>query len=243
MKIGLYCTVSSKELNLALATLRFAELSEYVFKIAILVTDAKRNKPQKISNKITLYQQNFGNGYNIPVADGGYNQIDARNFLIEKLNDADVDWIIMHDADDIYDISFYQFISTQCKTTDAVTCSCFSLRHDMSICVPLVKSRFIQGKTLYDSHTRAWKKSLNLKYEKSPGIEKYYLNHSRHCGVIFPDNLRISYTDGLYHFHLHALLNKRHSKKIAGYSTVPHTIPESIDCFLKENAKIFLKHR
>lgn len=239
MKIGLYCTVSSREFRLALATLNYAGLSDHIFNIAILITDGVPDKPRKLSKKITLYSQSFGSGYSVSVADGGYDQIAARNFLLERLADTDVDWLMMHDADDIYLNDYYDFISDECITADAVTCSCFSLRPGPEICIPPEKKRYIQGKILYDPHTRIWKKNLNLRYEKSAGIEKYFANHSRHCGVIFPGDMKISCTDGVYHFHLHALLNKRHSEKISTYSHPDCTIPESINHFLEINNGLF----
>lgn len=239
MKIGIYCTVSKDEFELALATLNFAGLSDYVFKIAVLITDVRPEMPKKLTEKITVYSQDFGAGYNLAVATGGYDQIAARNFLIEKLNVTEVDWLMMHDADDLYDPDYYRYISEQCGMADAVTCSCFSLRPGPEICVPMGKARNINGRTLYDPHTRIWKKNLGLKYEKSVGIEKIFANHSRHCGVKFSEHMNIFSTDGLYHFHLHGLLNKRHSKKISTYSSHNCILPESIGCFLKKNNWLF----
>ena len=192
-----------------------------------------------ITEKITVYSENFGAGYNTSITDGGYDQIAARNFLIEKLNATDVDWLLMHDADDLYDLDYYRYISEECGKMDAVTCSCFSLRPGPEICVPLEKTKNIQGVMLYDPHTRIWKKKLGLKYKKSVGVEKYFANHSRHCGVIFPKGINVSCTDGLYHFHLHALLKKRHSEKIIAYSFHGCTLPEGIGYFLENNSLFF----
>lgn len=239
MKIGIYCTVNKVEFRLALSTLHFASLSSHVSHIAILITDGEVDEAKYHSKKITIYSQNFGVGYNISIADGGYDQVAARNFLIEKLTATDADWIMMHDADDIYALDYYRFITERCATANAVTCSCFSLRPGPEVCVPQAKTQYWQGKTLYDPHTRIWKKTLGLRYEKSEGIEKYFPNHSRHCGVNFPAPINIFHTDGLYHFHLHALLNKRHSEKIAAYSRIDCIIPESINNFLEENKELF----
>lgn len=150
---------------------------------------------------------------------------------------------MMHDADDIYLHDYYNFISGECMAADAVTCSCFSLRPGPEICIPQEKIRYIQGKILYDPHTRIWKKNLNLRYDKSDGVEKYFVNHSRHCGVIFPEDMNIISTDGIYHFHLHALLNKRHSKKISAYSHQCILLPESIDHYLKKTIGFFHNDR
>ncbi|WGE31143.1 hypothetical protein PHA77_19050 (plasmid) [Edwardsiella tarda] len=242
MKIGLYCTVSKREFHLALTTLSFAGLSDYVFRIVILITDEESDVSRKITEKITVYSQNFGSGYSRAVADGGYDQIAARNFLIEKLSATDTDWLLMHDADDIYDLDYYRFISEECRKADAVTCSCFSLRAGNEVCVPLEKTWNIKDRILYNPHTRIWKKTLNLRYKKSVDIENFFVNHSRHCGVVFPEHMNIIVTDGLYHFHLHALLNKRHSKKILAYSNYNCILPKRINDFLEENDGFFINH-
>ncbi|MFK8260625.1 hypothetical protein ACFL9S_22915 [Erwinia sp. AnSW2-5] len=231
--------MSSREFHLALATLTYAGISEYVSNISILITDGIPDKPRKLSEKITLYSQNFGSGYSVSLEDGGYDQIAARNFLLDILAETDVDWLMMHDADDIYLLDYYDFISDKCMASDAVTCSCFTVRSGPEICIPQEKKRYIQGKALHDPHTRIWKRNLNLRYKKSEGIEKYFANHSRHCGVIFPGEINISCTEGVYHFHLHALLNKRHSEKISAYSHPDLRFPESINHFLETNSGLF----
>ena len=239
MKIGIYCTVSSRELHIALATLHFAEVCEHVFNIAILITDGEPVNPRNISEKITVYSRDFGAGYDLSIADGGYDQIAARNFLIDILSDTDADWLMMHDADDVYLYEFYRFISEECNAVDAVTCSCITVRPGPELCVPQAKKQHVQGRTLYDPHTRFWKKKLGLRFKKSEGVEQHFVNHSRHCGVFFPRELHILSIDGLYHFHLHALFNKRHSDKIANYARLDCIFPENIGHFLKTNSWLF----
>lgn len=239
MKIGIYCTVSSKELSLALATLKYSEYSDYVSDIVILITDGISGDARKLTDKITIYSENFGSGYSKSIEDGGYDQISARNYIIDKLGVSRADWLLMHDADDIYNTDFYRYISLECNTSDAVTCSCFSVRPDITLCAPDKKNKATYSCGLLDPHTRAWKKSLGLRYEKSEGIEKYFVNHSRHCGVVFPEGINISCTNGMYHFHLHALLKKRHSSKILTFPVIDREIPEDIRLFLENNKVIF----
>ncbi|MDU4840047.1 MAG: glycosyltransferase family A protein [Leclercia adecarboxylata] len=222
-----------------MATLHFAELSEYVFSIAILITDGEEDEPRYISDKIIIYSRNFGAGYNLAIVNGGYDQIAARNYLMDKLSDTDVDWLMMHDADDVYHHEYYRYISERCIEADAVTCSCFTVRFGPEICVPQLKKKYVKGTVLYDPHTRIWKKNLGLRFKKSEGVEKHFVNHSRHCGVVFPNEINILCIDGLYHFHLHALFNKRHSEKIANYIRLDCLLPETIDSFLKTNSGIF----
>ncbi len=240
MKIGIYCTVCRHELNLALATLHFAESSEYISDIAILITDDKNCAATRLTDKITIYSENFGSGYSRSIQDGGYDQIAARNYLLEKMEETEADWILMHDADDIYGIDFYQYIVAVGIDSDAVTCSCYTVTTDLDLCAPANKVQLTGPALLVDPHTRAWKKSLGLRYVKSDGVEKFFSNHSRHCGVIFPEDITLSCTGGLYHFHLHALLNKRHSQKISGFPVLDYTLPENIRQFLENNNELFI---
>ncbi|CAI0846062.1 hypothetical protein [Serratia quinivorans] len=244
MNIGIYCTVSTKEFPLAMATLHFAETSDYVSNIVVLITDGAQSDIKKITEKITVYTENFGAGYSISIENGGYNQISARNFLIEKLENTESEWLMMHDADDLYDLDFYRFISEECMNFDAVTCSCFSLRWayggEIELSVPILKSiHLMNGHKFHDPHTRVWKKALNLRYEKSSGIENHFSNHSRHCGVIFPFDFKVACTDSAYHFHLHALLNKRHSGKINDFTRIDYILSVQIRYFIEINNEFF----
>lgn len=164
VKTAIYATVSSDELALAMITPGYAASSGYVSDIIILVTDKQYEKPKRISEKITLYYADFGSGYECSIENSGYNQIAARNFLIEKIENTDAEWILMHDADDLYDRQLYEFIATQSADADAVTCSCFTLRQNREICVPVGRSGKIYGEEIHDPHTRIWRKSLNLRY-------------------------------------------------------------------------------
>ncbi|MDH1089276.1 hypothetical protein N5C79_22565 [Pantoea brenneri] len=239
MKIGIYCTVSIKEFSVAMATLRFAELSDIVHCIVILITDISFSKPRKTSKKITVYSMNLGSGYDVSVRNGGYDQISARNFLIDRLSDTEADWIMLHDADDIYHLDYYLYVSETFMNTDAITCSCFSVNPGFNLCSPPSKTKQVDGKILYNPHTRIWRKDKDLRYEKTAGIEYYFTNHTRHCGVIFPKSMNISIADGLYHFHLHALLNKRHSSKILNYPALKLNIPREVKNHLEINKEVF----
>ncbi|WP_411755121.1 hypothetical protein [Serratia sp. (in: enterobacteria)] len=237
--IGIYCTVCSNELAISLATLGEASRSSSVSKIIILLTDSLFESTYQLSNKITLCMRNFGKGYDTSIEEGGYDQVSARNYTLDFLDTEDIDWVMMHDADDIYDPDFYDFILETHSYNDAVTCSCFTFRDINTLCVPQRKELAFNGSIFHDPHTRIWKKSLNLRYEKSKGVEGYFVNHSRHCGVVFPETTMFGFTDRPWHFHLHALLNKRHSKKIFEYPIVNIEPPVSVKEFLERNLQAF----
>lgn len=237
--IGIYCTVCSSELCISLATLEQALYSEAIKKIIILVTDSIFDGVYGLSDKISIHFRNFGKGYNISLTDGGYDQISARNYALDLLDAEKIQWVMMHDADDFYEHTFFDFIIKNHTNDDAITCSCFSMIDKKTLGVPPSKLFIADGMNIYDPHTRIWKKSLNLRYEKSKGIEKYFSNHSRHCGVKFPHSTIFGFTDKPWHFHLHAIFNKRNSHEIKNFALCDVKIPYSLRKFIEINEHVF----
>ncbi len=235
--VGLYCAVCSQELAIALITLTHAAKSEYVKYIVIVLTDSLFSTESRLAEKIILYGRNFGKGFEEDFNNGGYDQISARNFALDCLyKQGGIDWVMQHDADDLYMAGLYEFAVKNTEKYEALTCSCFSLKNiDTVGASPMKKYIFQDDKILFDPHTRIWKKSLGLVFEKSQEIEQRFLNHSRHCGVSFPSFVRYGVTVQPWHFHLHALLKKRHTEIIAEYPSINVDIPIELKIFFNEN--------
>lgn len=235
-RVGIYCTVNCEELSLAIMTLSYSAQSEYVKRIVIIQTDSFSNSQIKLTEKIFLYTRNFGKGYDLSIPKGGYDQISARNFALDILyNDADIDWVMLHDADDLYLVESYPAVFEGINEHDALTCSCFSLRSQNKLCCSAGKIfTGDDGAILYDPHTRIWKKKLGLRYEMSSDIQNKFSNYSRHCGVFFPPQVNFYFFKQAWHFHLHALFNKRHTDKISAYPCIEIELPEEVKNFIKK---------
>lgn len=234
--VGLYCTVCSEELAIALATLSHSVKSKCVRCIVIILTDALYECEFQLNDKMLLFTRNYGKGFDISIEHGGYDQISARNFSLDVLEKySDSDWVMQHDADDLYVSECYEYIVNKCEHYDALACSCFTLKDINTLCAAPGKKRSAHsGKYLYNPHIRIWKKHYRFRYEKSKEIGKYFHNHSRHCGISFPGSMNIGIIDQAWHFHLHALLDKRHSKEIKEYPFVNIEIPQEIKSFLQK---------
>jgi len=217
--VGIFCTVSSNELLLAFKTLSFAARSEFVSNILILITDngninqnyAFLESSECFSHKFEVKCGNYGSGYETSIRDGGYDQISARNAALDILYKKDVDWVMQHDADDVYDLSFYEKICTDYAEHQAVMTECYTLNSTSSYIVNSKMYKDMYGKKLINPHIRVWKKELNLKFHKSKLVSDKYANETRHCGVEFPDGMKLILIKKPSHYHLHRLLNKRHS--------------------------------
>lgn len=232
---GLYCTVSKDELHIALSTLTHAAKSEFVKCIVIVVTDSSCQTFSSINDKTYVICRNYGKGYNVSIELGGYDQISARNSALDFLEiSPDVEWVMQHDADDLYQLECYERIISEYENFDAIACSCFTFKDKQTVCAPASKCQMQStGKFIYDPHIRIWKKKMGLRFEKSPDIEKHFSNTSRHCGVKLPDKTKVAITEQPWHFHLHALLGKRHSEKIALYPVIQENIPDEIASFIR----------
>ncbi|HEY3589424.1 MAG TPA: hypothetical protein VGL07_04960 [Buttiauxella sp.] len=235
-RVGIYCTVNSEELALAIMTLTYSAQSEYVRRIIIVQTDSFINSKVQLTDKITLYTRNFGKGYDLSITEGGYDQIAARNFALDILYDCtDIDWVMLHDADDLYLKEGYRNAFDGIDEYDALTCSCLSLKGKNKIRCSARKSFTTnEGIVLHDPHTRIWKKNLGLHYEMSSGIEQTFSNVSRHCGVFFSHGITFCIFKHAWHFHLHALFNKRHTDKISDYPFITIELPEEVKDFIKK---------
>ncbi|QDX29352.1 hypothetical protein [Dickeya poaceiphila] len=242
--IGIYCTVSSDELQLALHTLSIAACSEYVSHILILITDRETVDRKLLSlnflgssvDKLIIACGDYGSGYEISLSDGGYDQVSARNDALEMIYKKDVDWVMQHDADDIYDSAFYAKICKDCGAYEAVMTECYTLNSLSSYVVNSKLLKNIYGRTLINPHIRVWKKKLGLKYKRSALVSKTYANETRHCGVEFPDRMNLLLVKKPSHYHLHRLLNKRHS----GFLDAGETLDIKLDDHIKEKVKMLI---
>ncbi|MBK0099636.1 hypothetical protein IBT49_26955 [Erwinia sp. S63] len=242
--IGIYCTVSSDELQLALKTLSIAAKSKFVTDIIILITDIDEFDSNAISfdlfrentEKINIFNGNYGYGYETSIQDGGYDQISARNDALRIIYSKKVDWIMQHDADDIYDLDFYEKVCLACSKQQAIMTECYTLNSFSTYVVNGKLLKNIYGQTLLNPHIRIWKRELALEFKKSRITPSFYVNETRHCGVEFPDGMKFIIIKKPSHYHLHRLLNKRHSSILDKGET--HEIKLNDD--IKEHLKTIL---
>ncbi|WP_336369283.1 hypothetical protein [Rahnella perminowiae] len=242
--VGIFCTVSSDELQLAFKTLSIAARSEFVSKILILITDNESINENFISldssdifsHKFEVECGNYGSGYETAIRDGGYDQVSARNAALDILYKKDVDWVMQHDADDVYDLSFYERICTDYAEHQAIMTECYTLNSNSSYIVNSKLCKVMYGKKLINPHIRVWKRELKLKFNKSKRVSDTYANETRHCGVEFPDGMKLILIKKPSHYHLHRLLNKRHSNFLDKGNTHEIKLEEE----LKEKLKTIL---
>jgi hypothetical protein len=234
--IGIYCTVSKEEYYLALLTLERMAENDCVSCIIIVITDSEENfvNYALFNGKAEVYSRNFGSGYDLSLEDGGYDQIGARNFALELLEQRDCEWILQHDADEYYTFAFLNSLENKYQDYDALLCSCITLASDDTQVYDPKHVRKTQFSRFINPHVRIWRKSLSLRFEKSPGVERRFKNVSRHCGVNFKDGLKLVGITDHVHYHFHYILKKRHYKKLKDFEKIPIVISGEVRYLLTQ---------
>lgn len=215
--VGIWCTLSSDEYSYLPYTLANAVANPAVRRIVIVVTGPSEpiefGRLSAISGKFHEVFRPFGHGYDRSVDDGGYDQVSARNFALELVESSDVEWLMQYDADDYYHEGIFGILGEIEAPHDYVTCPCYTVTSLEGYWYTEALMRSFDGIMLLNPHTRIWRRDLKLRYQISPRAIATQINHTRHCGVVFPPKSRslAAILNEPYHFHLHCLLGKRYA--------------------------------
>ena len=215
--VGIWCAVSEAEYSLLHYTMRNL-LEHDAIRIALIVHTGTR-RPHNYGTlasrfaKVHELHRNFGDGYSRSLGNGGYDQLSARNYSLQLIENCGVEWLLQFDADDYYDPDLISICARLDERYDAVSCSCLTLTSETHYWYEPGLEKAIGGKRLLDPHTRIWRSSLKKRFELCPIASKRYENITRHCGVPFTNHpyWHFKVVEGPFHFHLHCLLGKRHA--------------------------------
>ncbi|MEL0438301.1 hypothetical protein [Phycobacter sp. K97] len=154
--------------------------------------------------------KDFGSGLDRAVADGGFDQIAARNHAQRLVEEAKPDWIIRNDADEILLNAALDAVAQTGDRYDLITFDYHTLlaggRHWDA---PHLNRRVAQ-ETLLDPHLATWRRELELYDEACPQTVLTSVNTTRHCNIRASHipSFRMKTVKGLMHLHLHCLLGK-----------------------------------
>lgn len=215
--IGLWCTVSQQEYPLLAYTMK--GLIEHAAVRFALIVHTGAQQPSctgmltALSSKVWEVHRDFGQGYLRSLEQGGYDQISARNYALQLMENSGVDWLLQFDADDFYDPEFLSIVAGLDERYDAVHCPCYTLTSATDYWYEPILERTVGGIRLLNPHIRAWRLSLKKRFEPCLNSIKRYRNITRHCGVSFSEHpyWRFFIVRDRYHFHLHCVLGKRHA--------------------------------
>jgi uncharacterized protein len=212
--LTVWCIVKRGEADLLPYTL--APLAQHpLVKHAVVVHTGAARPPsygelQRYGPKFSEHHQFFGEGLDQSLADGGFDQVAARNFCLaiaESLGDR---WLFQFDADDYYDPSLLDRIAKLPSPIRAVRCACFHLLDPQHYWHNEAKILVEDGTTLHNPHIRIWRNDRPRRFEICERTAAVEANVTRHCGVDLSDidDATVTTFAEPLHLHLHHMLGK-----------------------------------
>jgi uncharacterized protein len=193
---------------------------------------------QRSSAKVQEFHQDFGEGLERSCDEGGFNQVDARNFALgiaESLGDR---WLLQFDADDYYDLNLVHRLRSLPASIRAVRCACYHLLDRDGYWHSEEKISDDGAGPLINPHIRLWRNDTRRRYSKCAVTAQIERNDTRHCGVDLSDlsSRDVEVIAEPCHFHLHYLLGKTGAGNAKRRKVLPGTIriPVTLESFIAE---------
>jgi hypothetical protein len=176
----------------AVLNLSLEQMRKYPWVNRIIAVHTDGLKYYSAGPKTAEVIEDFGSGW-IPIEQGGFDEIRARNFALE-LAIHDADWVLNCDADEFFTEDFGAEIEkAHSEGFDAINVNC---------------NHFADPRTLIDlghsdSHIRAFRANKDMKYIANTNAEfmKAYPNKSMHCTLSGVS--KVKQVEGMYHIHTH----------------------------------------
>jgi len=213
------------------------QMSSYNWVDKIVIVWTGKDKvlmPFNGNSKVYWYDEYFGDGFDTSFKEGGFNEIDARNFAIGKAKETGADWLIQCDSDEFFTDSTINIIrQAQSQGKDRIWVECWhAFAPNIFLDDPLAYTRF--GDTKYhDVHPRINKASIDSSFYKNPNEEfiNSFKNQSLHCVQVGTQHNH--YAKGTYHIHTHDLFPSKRRKLFPGaeYRIIENVMP---DLYIKD---------
>lgn len=184
--IGVYY-VHTDQNNLLKASVNY--IKGFVDVIHIVDSQSKK-LPSFRDKKIHVWNEDFGKGFDVPIEKGGFRQVEARNFGIQQLYEAGVDYLVQCDCDEIFTPEFFRFLRYTPKER------VFSL---FEYCIANTTEYYLIQPFF---HIRAWHKSCQVReiINTNKGYVARLSNKQRHSVRKVFSGLK-ERTKDLYHLH------------------------------------------
>lgn len=213
MKAAIWYVTANQSDYLVLSVLTH-EKYDWVDQIVIVHTDEK--EPKIIhnndfdKNKVVHLWYPFGTGFDKSVENGGFDEIEARNFAIITAMDVAQpgSWLVQCDSDEFYSYD----------TKDQIEMA--SLNGHLGI--RLNCNHFINPETVkypladpYDYHLRIWKADQPVFYRQNTNSRfmAKFPNKTTHCVPIGCDNYK--QVTGLFHIHVKSMILNNREKIVS----------------------------
>lgn len=230
-KIALWCTVASAEAWLLPYTLAAHLDHPAVSRLVVVYTSAHPPAEfgvlARLSPKSVEVHKPFGSGFDKSLADGGYDQLSARNYAISLVEESGADWMFQLDADEFVHPQLLTEIAMLGHQFDAVCMSYYTLCSATSYWQAPLHRRSVNGVELHHPRILAWRRSLLRRCEPCPASLKNHVNTTRHASVSFAHHplWKIYPVHQFPVYHLHCLLGKEHADRRTAAMPIDHVPP------------------
>ncbi|MCP4255999.1 MAG: hypothetical protein GY774_00560 [Planctomycetes bacterium] len=224
--IAIICCVHPVEAWLLGYSLQAFTSCSSVTEIVVVLTRKTLETSPELSTdlgvKCKIKTIDYGSGYDIPVSDGGYDQIRARNAAISMVS-TNPDWIVQVDADDFYDQKLVTLIEKCSQEVSSIVLPCYNLLSPTHYANDLALYRIIDSVAALNPHQRIFRYRQHLKYVPVSGK---YVNLTRHCVMVDGDgsNEQMHFFNEPLHVHLHNLIPGKPRRNLRARKRLPGSL-------------------
>ncbi len=192
---------------------------DWVEKIIVLSTVGGPLLPEGISDKVIHRWANFGTSRAKSVAEGGFDQVTARNVAVTLAEAMGTEWLLQCDSDEIYLDHTKELLKVK---ADYVWLACYSFVNPTTYINAPIHPRL----KLVDPHPRLFKPGMRFVANTDRQFMKTSPNHTNHC-VLEMKSIHREYRTKpgvLYHLHFKPMLRGQTHQKL---KTVGNVVPAS----------------
>jgi hypothetical protein len=196
--------ISSSEPLYLNASLNAMLEHEWVDKIIVVLTNVDGITTKSVDGRVIIYRKNFGvEGFEKTIEEGGFDEVEARNYLLNRMYEQNPDWLLLCDSDEYFTSNTVDVI----RKAEKQKATCVYLE-----CWPYIPSRHVLFKAarmlqgLHDPHIRLIKATAKASFKRNAG--QSCINQSAHC-VPSIDPYEEIWIKGIFHIHMFASLNAK----------------------------------
>jgi hypothetical protein len=232
--LGVWCTVSKSEYPLLIHTMKSFLEHQSVHAVVIVQTGNEPSSDfgylRSRYSKVQEFHCDFGDGFDISLEEGGYDQKSA-----EATN---VDWMLQFDADEYVAPELISKVISLDNRYDVALTSYYTLLSETHYWYePRLENMFF-GTLLFHPHPRIWRSALKKRCEICPKSAELYPNITRHASASFENHpyWHVFPINSWEYFHLHCILGKKHSLYRTASKKIPKLLPIPLrDCIYQLN--------
>ena len=177
-------------LNLSLQT-----MLQYPWVRWIVVLDTTTDRPAEMypNNRVLRYGRDYGHGFDRPVERGGFDEVSARNDLLQRMQDQALafgcNWLVQCDADEFYTNGLAkQLLRASAAGREAALIECWHACDLLNHVYYEKLHHSHYGLLMNDPHPRAMTVGCMRRFEPNPWLPDNVPNKTLHCLLRFPND-------------------------------------------------------